>query len=539
MEQTSKAAHRLSGIRVFPINALPAVQLVSSNIGELCHSFDAKWEAVSRYYEQVPSDLMFFFSDIVIQAEAMGAQALFGPDNMPAVKAPASAVLTPNAADVSRMTANARVIRAMKQAFQGRAAAGQVYGPFTAAGQVAGEQVVLRNVREGQGDLHSLLEKAAKVSISYARLLMDAGADVLWISDPLAALLPPDAFEAFAGQYLRQVFDLVQDGPSMLHICGDVSDLIPSMVDTGTAGISFDQCMELMAVEDQVPGDVAIIGNLDPVEVVAMASSGFVAESTRELCTTMGILPNFILSTGCALPPATPMENIKAFMEAGRQTLDTLEGSAAMLRSIALSASLGDGGKTVGMVEKALQDHVDPLLITHGGLIRSVRKASARYEARQCYLPEILLTVDAFYQGMEKLRPLISKAGRGIVNVVIGTIKGDLHSIGKDLVRIMLEANGFGVLDLGVDVPARAFAQAVREHNPQVVGMSAFVTSARRQLPAMIKEVRQAGGADLKVLVGGAAVNGGIAVEVGADGFSPEAVAAARLVRSMIQRLCH
>ncbi|MBI9074019.1 MAG: cobalamin-dependent protein [Desulfatibacillum sp.] len=535
MKNDSSASHRLSGIRVFPINALPSLQLVSANVGELCHSYEAKWEAVSRYYEEIPADLMFFFGDIVIQAEAMGAKVLFDPENMPAVKAPTSSILTPQAVDAPRMAVNARVVRDMRRAFPHRSIAGQVYGPFTAAGQVAGEQAVLRNVREGQGELASLLEKATQVAKSYARLLLDAGADVLWISDPLAALLPPDAFEACAGQYLQQVFDLVNGGPSILHICGDVSGLIKPMIDTGTAGISFDQCMELMAVEDRLPEDVAIIGNLDPVDVVAMASPESVAESTRELAATMGILPNFILSTGCALPPGTPLANIAAFMEAGNQTLDQVGKHADQLRPIASAVSLGKNVETADLVKSALSRNMDPLLITQGGLIRSVRKASARYETKQCYLPEILLTVDAFYHGMEELRPLINKAGESSVQVIIGTIKGDLHSIGKDLVRIMLEANGFGVLDLGVDVSASRFAEAVHKHNPSIVGLSAFITSARRQLPAMIEDVRRAGDSGLKVIVGGAAVNGSIATEVGADGHSPEAVAAARLVRSFIK----
>ncbi|ACL03076.1 hypothetical protein Dalk_1376 [Desulfatibacillum aliphaticivorans] len=106
-------SHKFAGVQTFPINALPAVQLVSEDIAELSHSFEAKWKAVSRYYERVNSDVLFFFSDIAIQAEAMGARALFAPDNMPAIKATAPAILTPRAVDVPRMQINAQVVRAM------------------------------------------------------------------------------------------------------------------------------------------------------------------------------------------------------------------------------------------------------------------------------------------------------------------------------------------------------------------------------------------------------------------------------------------
>ncbi|SHJ73942.1 methyltransferase, MtaA/CmuA family [Desulfatibacillum alkenivorans DSM 16219] len=528
-------SHKFAGVQAFPINALPAVQLVSEDIAELSHSFEAKWKAVSRYYERVNSDLLFFFSDIAIQAEAMGARALFASDNMPAIKAAAPAILTPRAADVPRMQINAQVVRAMAQGFPGRSIAGLVYGPFTALGQAMGEQEVLRSVRDRREELHPLLEKAFLVAESYAALLMDAGADVLWISDPLAALLPPDAFEECAGGYLHDIFAMAVTGKTMLHICGDVSELIKPMVETGVSGISFDQCMDLLAVEDQVPRDVAIIGNLEPVEVVGMASAEYTAEASRDLVSVMGILPNFILSTGCAVPPGAPLENVEAFVNAGKQAMDEVQNKANILRTISQKASGGDGPETVELVREALYMNVDPLLVAHSGLIRSVRKSSALYETRQCYLPEILLTVDAFYQGMELLRPMIAGQGGDSVDVVIGTVKGDLHSIGKDLVRIMLEANGFGVLDLGVDVSAGQFAQAVREHSPLIVGLSAFITSARRLLPGMIGEIRAAGSSGMKVLVGGAAVNGAVASEVGADGFSPEAVSAARLVRGIVK----
>jgi methanogenic corrinoid protein MtbC1 len=310
-------------------------------------------------------------------------------------------------------------------------------------------------------------------------------------------------------------------------------DLLAQLIDTGAGGISFDQCMELLAIEDRVPKDVAIIGNLDPVEIVAMAPPDAVAAATRELAITMGIRPNFVLSTGCALPPTTPLTNIVRFIESGRDSLAMMQSHGDRLSSLATAVASGDEAATIEAVKQATAAGLDPLLLLKAGLVRPVRQASARYEAKQCYLPEILLTVDAFYQGLACSQALMPVRKTSGPQVILGTVRGDLHAIGKDLVRIMLEVDGFSVLDLGEDVHAEKFVAAVMRQRPAIVGLSAFVTSARIQLPALIDALHGAGVPGLQVVVGGAAVNAAIAVEVGADGFAREAVSAIKLVRRL------
>lgn len=533
MHHSDQVHHRLADIEVFVINALPAAQTVCAGIDRICHDQALKAEAARRYYAQVAADLLFFFGDIAIQAEAMGARVHFAPDEMPAVKAPATLIQAPRASQAPRMALNGRVVREMRAAFPRRAIAAQVYGPFTVAGQLAGEQTLLRQVREAPDDLEHLLCQTTAVAEDYAGLLLSAGADVLWISDPLAALLPPGDFEAFAGRYLRRILDMMPNRRSILHICGDVSDRIEPMLATGAGGISFDQCMALPAVEDRIPREVAFIGNLEPVEVLAMAEPEAVAVATRELIEAMAIRRHFVLSTGCAPPPTTPLENVKRFIDTGREHLALLRPHAALLAALADAVAAGDEEAAVAGVVRGQQLHLAPDLLLSSGLVRAVRQASMRYEAKTCYLPEILLTVNAFYRAMAQLKTGVSQPKRSGARVVLGTVRGDLHAIGKDLVRIMLEANGFEVLDLGVDVAPQAFIAAVQRFRPSIVGLSAFVTSARRQLPGLIETIRGSGGPELKVIVGGAAVNAAIAAEVGADGYAREAVAAVKLARKI------
>lgn len=521
---------------VFPINALPACQTVGQGIDQLCHDPEAKTRAVSRYYQQVPADLLFCFSDIAIQAEAMGARLAYSPMSLPVVVAPAAEVRLPRAAQVGRMRVNAQVLAGLGRQFPGRLRAAMVYGPFTVAGQVAGEQEVLRATVERPEELRALLEKTLALAMDYARLLLETGAEVLWLSDPLAALLPPIGFWEFAGQYLARLLE-AHAGPTALHICGDTSPIIAPMLATGAGGISFDQCLDLLAWEDAVPADKVIIGNLDPVEVLELASPEDVAAHTNDLTEVMGLLPNFCLSSGCAPPPTAPLANIARFVETGRSGLRRLAPYAQSLRDLAATVHAGLRGKVPALVSSPLEAEAPPLLVLNSGLMRAIRKGSARYEVKQCHLPEILLMVDAFHQGFQQLEVRLGLAAERPPQVVLGTVKGDVHEIGKDLVRIVLETQGVKVLDLGVNVEGARFLEACQKHGARVLGLSAFTTGARKELKRVIELFRESGLEDVAIVVGGAAVNQQVARAAGADGYARDALAATRLIKSILAKI--
>jgi methanogenic corrinoid protein MtbC1 len=173
------------------------------------------------------------------------------------------------------------------------------------------------------------------------------------------------------------------------------------------------------------------------------------------------------------------------------------------------------------------------MTIVNSGLMRAVKKSSALYEARRCHLPDILITVDAFYSGLHQVEPLLNAAD-GPCQVVLGTVAGDIHEIGKNLVRIMLEAHGIKVLDLGVNVKAQQFVDACEEHGAAIVGLSCFITTARPQLEAVMAELQRAGQGKVKVVVGGAAASNTVAAGIGAQGFAPDAVSAVKLVQKLL-----
>lgn len=177
-----------------------------------------------------------------------------------------------------------------------------------------------------------------------------------------------------------------------------------------------------------------------------------------------------------------------------------------------------------------------PLEIINNGLIEGMNVVGARFKAGEMFVPEVLKCAKAMAAGVELVKPLIADGeveSRG--KVVLGTVKGDLHDIGKNLVAMMMESGGLEVINLGIDIAPDKFAQAIREHNPQVLAMSALLTSTMPQIQVVIDYLEQAGLRDkVKVIIGGAPVTREFADSVGADGFAPDAASATDLAKELI-----
>jgi len=188
------------------------------------------------------------------------------------------------------------------------------------------------------------------------------------------------------------------------------------------------------------------------------------------------------------------------------------------------------------LTREALEAGVPVELILKEGLIQAMDRVGVKFKNGEVYIPEVLIAARAMHAGMAVLKPVLSKSpGRMAGKVIIGTVKGDLHDIGKNLVIMMLEGGGFEVVDLGIDVPVEKFIEAIKIHQPQVVGMSALLTTTMREMKNNIQAVEWAGlRSQVKMIVGGAPVTEKFAREIGADGYAPDAASAVELVRSLI-----
>ena len=186
------------------------------------------------------------------------------------------------------------------------------------------------------------------------------------------------------------------------------------------------------------------------------------------------------------------------------------------------------------LVQKELDGGCAVTELLNQGLIAAMDEVGRRFSAGELFVPEMLMAAQTMKMGLQVIKPLLGsgeQAGAG--TVVIGTVKGDLHDIGKNLVAMMMEGAGFTVVDLGVDVDADTFAAAVAEHGAQILALSALLTTTMPAMKATLETVREQGLA-VKVIVGGAPVTQDFADSIGADGYGQDAPAAVELARKLI-----
>jgi len=197
----------------------------------------------------------------------------------------------------------------------------------------------------------------------------------------------------------------------------------------------------------------------------------------------------------------------------------------------------GDQKTAVAVTQEALAEGIAPLELITKYMIPAMDEVGRRFECEEYFVPELLLSARAMKGALELLRPLLAASGaQPAGRVVIGTVKGDLHDIGKNLVASMLEGGGFEVIDLGADVAPEKFIQAVQEKNAQIVALSALLTVTMPSMRKTIDALREAGVRDkVKVMVGGAPVTPQFAREIGADGYGENATAAVALARQFVQ----
>ncbi len=205
-------------------------------------------------------------------------------------------------------------------------------------------------------------------------------------------------------------------------------------------------------------------------------------------------------------------------------------------KDIAEALQRGDADKVGELVRLALIEELSPKEILENGLIRGMNIIGIKFKNNEIYIPEVLIAARAMHAGMELLRPKLVETGvKNIGKVVIGTVKGDLHDIGKNLVKMMLEGAGFEVIDLGADVSVEKFVSAVKEYHPDILGMSALLTTTMLNMSEVIEALQTADlRGKVKVMVGGAPITKHYAEQIGADGYSPDAATAVEDARLLL-----
>jgi 5-methyltetrahydrofolate--homocysteine methyltransferase len=192
---------------------------------------------------------------------------------------------------------------------------------------------------------------------------------------------------------------------------------------------------------------------------------------------------------------------------------------------------------TTGLVQEAIDAGLKADTILKEGLIAAMSEIGHKFETGEAYVPEMLISAKSMKFGLELLRPhLVAADVQPIGKVIIGTVQGDLHDIGKNLVAMMMEGAGFEVIDLGADVKPEEIIEAIEEHKPDIVAMSALLTTTMGNMKTVITKMEDAGvNKDISVMIGGAPVTQDYADEIGADGFGIDASQAANLAKKLVE----
>jgi methylmalonyl-CoA mutase cobalamin-binding domain/chain len=209
-----------------------------------------------------------------------------------------------------------------------------------------------------------------------------------------------------------------------------------------------------------------------------------------------------------------------------------------ILKALYDNTLIGNAPEVKDLTNQGLEQSMDPEKMLYDALIPSLEEVGARFERGDFFVPEMLIAARAMQGALDILRPLLAETGaKQVGTYVMGTVKGDVHDIGKNLVNIMLEGAGFTVYDLGVNVAPEVFIEKINEHQPDIVGFSAFLTTTMPMFKANINALEKAGiRDDVIVMVGGAPVTQEYADMVGADGYAADASTAVRLAKDLIER---
>lgn len=208
----------------------------------------------------------------------------------------------------------------------------------------------------------------------------------------------------------------------------------------------------------------------------------------------------------------------------------------AILEDIQNCVLDGELDEIKDLVQKAVDEGIDPTTIINDGLIAGMNIVAPLFKSGEMFVPEVMESADTMNEGMQVVKPLITDADMPTKGkVIIGTVNGDLHDIGKNLVVLMMESRGYTVVDMGVDVKEEQFVAGIKEHKPDIVGMSSLLTTTMMKIDDTVKLINESGLRDqVKIIIGGAPISQEFADDIGADGYAEDASTAVELCDRMM-----
>lgn len=319
-EEVLKIPQRLA----IPIMTHPGIELLGKSVKEAVTDGNIHFEAIQKLNDIYPSAACTVIMDLTVEAEAFGAEIIFPEDEIPSVvnrlvsdreSVDKLAIPTLSAARIPQYLLANRL--ASEQITDKPIFAGCI-GPCSLAGRLYDMSEFMMACYCDPETAKALLEKCTAFLINYCKALKEQGVDGVVIAEPAAGLLSGEGCQEFSSDYVRQIVESVQDDNFIvvLHNCGNKGQCTEAMVNSGAAALHFGNVIDMNETLQQCPSDILVMGNLDPVGLFKDASSETVEQTTLALLSKTESYPNFILSSGCDIPPHTPHANIKAFYKA-------------------------------------------------------------------------------------------------------------------------------------------------------------------------------------------------------------------------------
>ncbi len=311
--------------KAIPVLSFPSVQLMGISVKELISDSDLQAKGMKLIADRVPSGASVSMMDLSVEAEAFGANIIVSEDEVPTLKAPivtteeeAEALAIPEVG-AARTGLYIEAIQKACRLIEDRPVFAGVIGPFSLAGRILDVTEIMILCYDEPDMVHTILEKTTAFLISYIKAYQAVGAHGVMVAEPLAGLLSPSLMDEFAAPYMKEIVDAVQtDEFSVIyHNCGNaVPSLLDGILSCGAAAYHFGNAVDMKQMLEKMPDDVIVMGNVDPVGQFKGGTPESIGAATTALLTVCAEHKNFVLSSGCDIPPMAKWENIDAFFRA-------------------------------------------------------------------------------------------------------------------------------------------------------------------------------------------------------------------------------
>lgn len=307
-----------------PIMTYPASILTGIKVVDMVTDGQAQFTCMDALAKRYPSVAVHTGMDLSVEAEVFGCEVRFVADEVPSIASRAVSDidsigdLVIPAIGAGRTAEYLNAARLVRKTVNDRAVLGGCIGPFSLAGRLMDTNALMLALIKQAEAVHALLDKCVAFLTGYAKAFKSTGLSGIIIAEPMAGILSPGQCERFSSRYVARLVDVLQDKDFtvILHNCGRAQKMVGSLVDTGARGLHFGNAVDMGIVAPLIPKDRVFFGNIDPVGVFRHGTPADVQRSVRTLLDKMRPYGNFVLSSGCDIPPGTPIENIDAFFQA-------------------------------------------------------------------------------------------------------------------------------------------------------------------------------------------------------------------------------